>query len=222
VNGVATFFDVRSPSQGFAYAAPGLTTGPVRVICPRFSSPPGPTVVIGTASRPSVADVGPRSGPQGSNFSIVGTNFGPVGLCYASIGGNPIYFSVRSPSQGFAYVEPSLAVGTSGPVRVHCPSGTSDPGPVFTVTAPSPPPTVTAIDPSSGARGTAFSITGTGFVAGQCYASIADNPVYLAVSSPTTADAYVEPSLPADVSGPVRVHCPAGVSNAGPTFTVTG
>lgn len=221
VGGQATFFDVRSWTQGFAYAAPGLSSGAVRVSCPRASSAAnGPTLVIGSSATPTVTDVGPRSGPQGSTFSIVGTSF-VAGQCWASIAGNGIYFDARSSSQGFAYVEPSLPIGTSGPVRVHCPGGTSNAGPAFSVTTSTPPPTVSTVSPSSGARGNTFSITGTGFVAGQCWASIDNNPIYLAVVSGTQGTAYVEPSLAVGTSGPVRVHCSSGTSNAGPTYTVT-
>src|SRR5438132_6434170 len=116
---------------------------------------------------PTVTAVSPTSGPTagGTPIAITGTNFAAGAT--VSVGGTPATgVSVLSATQINATTPAHAAGPADVVVTIGGQASATNPGDQFTYVVP--PPTVTAVNPSSGttAGGTPITITGTGFAAG--------------------------------------------------------
>lgn len=111
----------------------------------------------------------------------------------------------------------SLAVGThSFLVTVGNSGGSNSAAFSWTVTSPTPAPTVSGISPTSGPAGTSVTISGSGF-SGATGVTFNGVPASFTVASPSS----ITTTVPAGATtGPMVVTGPAGSASAG-TFTVT-
>jgi hypothetical protein len=162
----------------------------------------------------------PTSGPVGTTFTIQGTGFAP------SIAGNTITFGTTTATITDATntqirgTVPNIPPGPY-PVRITTNGITTDVG-TFTVTVP--PPTITAISPTSGPGGTVFTLTGTNFstVPGENVITFTDRLTNVATTVAVTSATATQ------LTGTVPVAFVAGVytvsltvNNVAATNTVT-
>ena len=161
---------------------------------------------------PSITSLGSPSGSIGSSLTITGTNFG------ASQGTSTVNFNGTSAGNATAWSATSITVNvpsgaTSGNVVVTVNGGPSN-GVAFTVA-----PFITNLSRSSGAVGTAVTITGLNFGATQGASTVAFNGTVA-----TTVTAWSAISITANVptgatTGSVVVTVGALASN-GVSFTI--
>ena len=158
-----------SDTQIVATVPSSATTGPVTVV--GIAGPSNADVVFTTAN-PIITSVSPSSAPVGSQVQINGSGFG------ATQGSNSVKFNsvlatsiVSWSDTQIVAVVPSAA--TSGAMSVISGNVTSNTNIFFTV----PPPQISAIAPSSGAIGTQFTISGSGFQATKGSSSVTINGV---------------------------------------------
>lgn len=170
-NSVAADVIVLSPSTLIVTAPPGTGTVDIRVTTPSGTSAivseDQYTYISPSPLPPVVTNLDPSSGPNigGTRVIITGANF----IKDETV----VYFGTqRSSNVVFSSSSSLIATAPSGigtvDVTVSTPFGTSPivPEDQYTYTSTPLPPTVTAIDPSSGpARGkTAVTVTGTNFL----------------------------------------------------------
>ena len=181
--------------------------------------------VLGTASNgvaftvttagPSISGLSLTQGPVGAGFTINGANFGASqGTSTATLNGAPL--TVTSWIANMINVTvPSGA--TTGNVVVTV-GGTASNGVLFTVT---PPPAITAINPTSGPIGTNVVITGTNFgpTVGTIQSFVTFNGTQTRASN--WSDTSITAPVPSGATtGNVLVSV-GGVSSNGVVFTVT-
>jgi RHS repeat-associated protein len=117
------------------------------------------TAVSRPAPVPTVSSVAPASGPLAGGTTVTITGTGLTGATAVRFGTGVATFLVRSDTE----VSATAPAGSgSVSVTVTTPGGTSTGGAQSTFTY-LPVPTVKKVTPTSGAAGTAVSITGTGF-----------------------------------------------------------
>ena len=138
---------------------------------------PGITITVGTpAPPPSVGSVNPNSGAQGQSLSsviITGSNFQSGATCSfgAGITVNSCTFNSATQLTANISIGSTAATGTRN-VSVTNPdsqTGTLTNGFTVTTGAPPPPPTVSSVNPNSGAQGQSLPsviITGSNFQSG--------------------------------------------------------
>ncbi len=198
-NGTAATPTAWSPTSITTAVPAGASSGPVTVT---VGTQPSNTLLFTTASPPTLTAVSPGAGPVGIAVTLTGTNFGSAqGASTVSFNGTaamPIAWSATSIT---APVPPGAA---SGPVTVTV-GGTASNGVVFTVV---PPPTLTALSPTSGVVGVLVTLSGTDFGATQGASVVAFN------GTPATPTAWSTTSITAPV--------PAGASSGPVTVTVGG
>jgi energy-converting hydrogenase Eha subunit A len=187
----ATSFSVKSDTSITATSPAGQAGAvDVTVTTPggtSAASPPGDQFTYTPPPAPAVTSVSPSSGPAtgGTSVTIAGTNL--TGATTVDFGtGNPATFTVSSPTTIMATAP---ATGTLGgvDVTVTTPGGTSatSAGDQYTYVTP-PVPTVTAVSPPAGPRGTSVTITGTGFSGATTVDFGAGNSAAFTVSNSTT------------------------------------
>lgn len=163
-----------------------------------------------TTNGPSITSFTPTTGPAGTQVAITGTNF--TGATAVSFGGTPAAaFTVANATTINATVP---AGATSGPINVTTPQGTASSATPYQV---SPPPTITALAPATGATGTAVTLTGTNFT-GATAVSFAGTAATFQVASPTSITTTVPNGAG---SGPVSVTTPGGTGTSATPFVVT-
>jgi len=189
---------------------PVTTTGNVVVTVSGVSS----NGVNFTVLPPSITSIIPTSGPVGTSVTITGSGFGSSqqasAVGFNGLGAFPTSWSATS------IVVPVPTGATSGNVVVSV-VGMASNGVSFTVTPP--PPSVTSLNPTSGAVGTSVTIAGTNFSATQGTSTVTFNGT---AGTPTSwsATTIVVPVPTGATTGPLLVNVGAAFANGG-TFTVT-
>ena len=212
----ATSFTVLSDTRIRALVPRGAGSGRLSVTTPagtalsaaRFtvlgSAPP---VVPG----PQITSFAPALGPVGTSVTLTGTGFS--GATAVAFNGTLATFVVDSAAQITATV-PTGA--TTGRIAVAAPGGTGTSALEFTVTAPSPAPTITSFTPPSGAAGSSVVISGTGF-SGATALTFNGSAAAFTVDS----DARITAIVPAGATtGPIAVSAPGGSGVSATDFTV--
>jgi len=201
-------------STSITATTPAHAAGPVNVIVTNSDTQSG-TLTQGftytTVSNPppTLAGVSPASGPAAGGTAVTITGTGFLAGAAVSLGGTAATGVTVVNSTSITATTPAHAAGTVNVVVTNSDtqSGTLTLG--FTYTAVSnPPPTLTGISPVSGtaAGGTAVTITGTGFLAGETVSLGGTPATGVTVVSGTTITA----TTPAHAEGAVDVV----VSNA--------
>ncbi|HET7699053.1 MAG TPA: IPT/TIG domain-containing protein [Vicinamibacterales bacterium] len=170
------------------------------------------TIVVPLPVAPAISAIAPASGPAGQAVTIDGQNFGASqGSSSATFNGTPATVTSWSNTRIVAEV-PSGA--TSGPVVVTV-NGTSSNGVTFTVIQP---PTISALNPTSGIAGQQVTITGANFGSAQGSSTVRFNGVD---ATPTSwSGGSIVTTVPAGATtGPVVVTVNGLTSNGSP-FTV--
>jgi hypothetical protein len=169
-----------------------------------------PPPIPAPGTKPLIAALTPATGPENTSVTIDGVGF--TGATAVSFGGVPAtLFTVDADTQITATV-PAGAV--SGTVTVTLAAGSVTSATRFTVV---PPPTVTAISPTSGLGGTPVTVTGTGF-------TTATGVTVNGATAPFTvvSDTSIRATVPLDgTTGPVVVSNAAGASVSAVNFTIT-
>lgn len=167
------------------------------------------------APRPDVTDFNPKTGWQGAQIVITGTNFSYVNAVV--FGNTPAQsFTVDSPTQITAVV----GSGESGAIIVEATGGSDASSQSFTYLKP---PTITSFSPAFGKAGTIVTIRGTNFIEMVSVKFGGAVAASFTVVSPTEIRAEVG----SGASGHVEVTSKAGVTSS-PGFvfyyppTITG
>jgi len=173
--------------------------------------------VTGAASPPpSVTTLSPATGAVGTAVTISGANFG------TTQGSSVVQFNgtVAAPSSwsNTSIVVPVPAGATTGPVVVTVNSVASN-SVGFTIPIPIPAPSLTSLSPTTGAVGTAVTISGANFGATQGSSVVQFNGTSTTPSSWSNTSIVV-PVPAGATSGPVVVTVNAVASNSA-TFTVS-
>jgi IPT/TIG domain/Fibronectin type III domain/Calcineurin-like phosphoesterase len=168
----------------------------------------------GTSAAATITSVSPTSGAVGSAVTITGTNF--VNVSQVTFYDSPSPSWTVNSNTSITAVVPA---GTPSPGRwrVVTPDGTAVYDAAFTVTGT---PTITSVSPTSGAVGSAVTITGSN-LANVTKVTFYDSPSpSWTLNSPTSITAVVPAGTPSP--GRWRVVNPAYTAVYDPTFTVTG
>jgi hypothetical protein len=161
---------------------------------------------------PSISGFSPASGPPGTSVSISGSGF--AGATAVTFSGAAAAYTVVSDTQITATVP---AGATTGRIGVTAPGGSTTSATDFTVTAPTPAPTISGFTPPSGKQGTSVMISGSNFT-GATSVSFSGRGASFTVNSATSITATVPNGAK---SGPIRVTTPAGTATSASSFTVT-
>ena len=168
----------------------------------------------GGAAGPGISNLNPSSGPVGTSVTISGSNFGATQgtstVTFNGIAASPASWSATS------IVVPVPANATSGNVVVTV-VGLASNGVPFAVTVI--PPSITSLNPTSGAIGASVIITGVSFGASQGTSSVTFNGI---VATPTnwSATSIGVPVPNGATTGNVVVTV-GGLASNGMAFTVT-
>jgi len=167
------------------------------------------------AAAPTISSFTPTSGPIGAPVVINGNNFSGSDPDVTSVKFNGVSatFTINNPHKITATVP---AGATDGPISATNPDGTGTSANSFDVT-PSPVPTITSFDPSSGPVGTSVDITGTGFF-GASAVTFNTTTAMFTVDSNTQITATVPAGA---TTGTIRVTTPGGTAVSATSFTVT-
>lgn len=184
-------------------------TGAVRVTVAGTAST---TATFTIVPPPTLTSLSPTAGGVGATVTLAGTNFG------ATQGASTVRFNgtVATPTAWSAtsITAPVPAGATTGPVTVTV-GGQVSAGLGFTVI---PPPTLTALSPTSGGVGTAVTLTGTNFGTTQGTSAVRFNGT---VATPTAWSATsITAPVPAGASSGLATVTVGGQSSGGVTFTV--
>ena len=186
----------------------GATTGTLAVKASGITVNAGTFTILAT---PTVTSLNPASGPVGSTVTITGTNFGAT---QGTVSFNGTAATISSwTATSIAVVVPAGA--TTGNVSVTVSGVTVNAG-AFTVL---PRPTITSLNPATGAAGATVTVTGTNFGATQGTSSLTFNgTAATSISSwSATSITAVVPSGATSGSVVVTVN---GVASSGTAFTV--
>ncbi|MDQ6719460.1 MAG: IPT/TIG domain-containing protein [Candidatus Dormibacteraeota bacterium] len=210
-NGTAATYAVTDDSDITASVPAGATTGTIRVTTPGGFVDSSATFTVNTSPPPTITSFNPTSGVVGTSVVITGSGF--TGATAVAFNGTsqPTY-TVDNDTQITTTV-PSGA--TTGTIRVTTPGAFVDSSASFTVN-PSPAPTITSFNPTSGSVGTSVVITGTGFTGASAVAFNVASATYK-----LTDDSNISTSVPAGAtSGPITVTTPGGAVTSSASFTV--
>jgi YD repeat-containing protein len=162
---------------------------------------------------PNITSLSPTSGAVGTSVVITGTNFGSAQGSVTFSGSTGTISSWTDTS--ITAIVPAGA--TTGNVVVTAVGGAASSGVAFTVTGP---PTISALNPASGAALASVTISGSNFGASQGNGSVTFNGLGATVSSwSATSIVVIVPA--AATSGNVLVTAAGGVVSNGVAFTVT-
>ena len=167
-----------------------------------------------TQQTPAIAGISPVSGAVGISATIAGTNFG------ATQGGSTVTFNgIAATVTSWSGTSITVTVptgATTGNVVVTVGGQVSN-GVSFTVTVPAP--TITSLNPNSGAAGTSVIITGTNFGTTQGTSTVTFNGT--AATATSWSGTSITVTVPTGATtGNVVVTVGGQVSN-GVSFTVT-
>ncbi|MBI1761408.1 MAG: choice-of-anchor D domain-containing protein [Acidobacteria bacterium] len=172
------------------------------------------TITQGGGNCPTVSSISPTSGGVGANVMINGTNLsGLSGVKFA----NNVAASFVPMSDTFIIATvPNGAV--TGPITLSKPNCADVNTPTFTVTGGIACPTVTGINPTSGAAGSTVTITGTNFSGTNLVVFANEAVATFTVNSDTQITATVPNSA---VTGPITIIKSGCNEVRTATFTVT-
>jgi IPT/TIG domain-containing protein len=174
-----------------------------------FSAPgSGPSPL---AAAPTISSFNPTSGPIGTAVTITGTGFQDGSVVNdVEFNNSDATFTINSDAQIITTVP---AEATDGPIEVSDSDGTATGASDFDVT-PSPVPTVTSFDPTSGTTGTSVVITGTGLTGAT---SVTFNGVVATYT--LNSDTEIKAIVPATATtGPIAVTAPGGTATGSSDF----
>ncbi len=190
----------------------GATTGNVVVTVGGVASN-GVSFTVTTALI-NIASLSPNSGPVGSSVLITGTNFG------ATQGTSTVKFNGTAGTatawSATSITVPVPAGATTGNVVVTV-GGVASNGVNFTVTASSP--SITSLNPTSGAVGSSVIITGTNFGATRGTSTVKFNGT--AGTATTWSATSITVPVPSGATTGNVVVTVGGVASNGVNFTVT-
>jgi hypothetical protein len=188
----------------------------------------GAVEFLSTAAAPTLTSIAPNTGLRGAAVPVTLTGTNLTGAFLISVTGTGVTVSnlvvVSDTSVTATFTIVNLATLGARAVRVSTPGGVSNPV-TFTVTAP-PPPTLTSITPTSGARGTAVTVTFNGtnltgaFAVTGIGALIPVSNITVVSATQVTATLNITRAAPLGVRN-LGISTPGGNSNTLP-FTVTG
>ncbi|HET9248760.1 MAG TPA: IPT/TIG domain-containing protein, partial [Actinomycetota bacterium] len=211
-NNTNATFTVDSDTHITATVPAGATTGPIKVTTPGGTATSATNFTV-TAGGFAITSFNPTSGVIGTSVVITGVGFTDVNQ--VRFNGTSATFTVDSDTQITAIV-PGGA--TTGPISVTKPgNNTATSSTNFTVT-PSPVPTLSSFNPTSGTVGTSVSIIGTGFI-GASAVRFNGTSATFTVNSNTQITATVPSGA---TTGPIAVTTPGGTATSTMSFTVTG
>lgn len=180
-----------------------------------------------TVAAPSLTAISPNTGARGATVPVTITGVGLTGATAVNVSGAGVTVSGMTIVNDSTITASFAIAGTAGltarNVTVTTPSGNTN-AVVFTVTAPAAP-TLTAISPNTGVRGTSVAITLTGTnLTGASKLTVSGAGVTvsnLTVTSATTATAtFTITSTAALTARTVTITTPGGTATG--TFTVQG
>jgi IPT/TIG domain/Putative collagen-binding domain of a collagenase len=213
-NGTAATPTSWSGSSIVATVPRGATTGNVVVAVAGMVSN-GMLFTVTSASVPNITNLNPTSGAVGSSVSISGSNFG------ATQGSSTVTFNGTAATatswSATSVVVPVPTGATTGNVVVTV-GGVASNGVLFTVTSASTP-NISSLNPTSGATGTAVTISGSNFGSTRGSSTATFNGT---AGTPTSwsATSIVMPVPSGATTGNVVVTV-GGVASNGVLFTVT-
>jgi hypothetical protein len=188
----------------------------------------GAVEFLSSVAAPTLTSISPNTGLRGTVVPVTLTGTNLTGAFAVNISGTGVTVSnivpVSATTVTANFTISVTAATTARNVTVSTPGGVSNPV-TFTVTAP-PPPTLTSISPTSGARGTAVTVTFTGinlngtFAVGGIGALIPVTNLTVVSNTQVTATLNISRLAPLGVRN-LTLTTPGGASNALP-FTVTG
>lgn len=177
----------------------------------------GPSVSAAqvTTPNPVVERLEPTSGPPGTVVQMIGRNFRTDQ--HVLLGTTELEVRSRMPNR-WQLVIPAGA--TSGRIEIRLATGTAITGPEFRVTAPPPPPTVAAIEPSTATVGSEVRIRGENFSPRATDNSVSLNglPVVVRSASPTELVVIVPTGA---TNGPFLVRVAGSGEVSSPPVTIT-
>jgi hypothetical protein len=169
--------------------------------------------VNNVAAIPSITSLSPTSGVVGTSVTINGANFGATqGTSTVTFGG---VAAATTSWSATSIVAPVPAGATTGNVVVTV-GGAASNGLSFTVTVPSP--SISSLNPTSGAVGTSVTISGANFGAAQGSSTVKFNGT-TATASSWSATSIMAPVPAGATTGNVVVTVGGAASN-GVSFTV--
>jgi hypothetical protein len=208
-NNTDATFTVDSNTQITATVPGGATTGPIAVTTPGGTAMSATNFTV-TAGGFAITSFNPTSGVIGTSVVITGVRF--TGANRVRFNGTSATFTVNSNSQITAIVP---AGATTGPISVTKQGTTVASATNFTVT-PSPLPTITSFNPTSGTAGTSVTIIGTGFTGASAVRFNGTRATFTVVS-----DTRITATVPARATtGPIAVTTPGGTATSATAFTV--
>jgi len=173
-------------------------------------------------SRPTISNVSPLQGQAETSVTISGANFmdggGASVVTGVQIGLASATYSVSSSSKIVASV-PYGGVGIAGSVVVNTSAGTATSNQKFTVQS-SAAPTISSFSPTSGAAGTAVTVTGTHFT-GMTKVTLGDTTCLFTLASDSSLSFTVPSSLGAG-SYAIALTNTVGTTTSSTKFAVTG
>lgn len=169
------------------------------------------------AAAPTISSFTPTSGPVGASVVIHGDNFtGPdPDVTAVKFNGASAVFTINNPNKITATVPPGAS---DGPIAVTNSDGTATSAASFDVT-PSPVPTITSFNPTSGPVGTSVQITGTGLFGASAVTFNTTDATTFTVDSNTQVTATVPAGA---TTGAIKVTTPGGTATSATNFTVAG
>ncbi len=167
-----------------------------------------------TQQTPAIAGISPVSGAVGISATITGTNFGTTqGNSTVTFNGT----SATATTWNATSITATVPTGaTTGNVVVTV-GGQASNGVSFTVTVPAP--TITSLNPNSGAAGTSVIITGTNFGTTQGNSTVTFNGAAATAASWSTTS--ITATVPTGATTGNVVVTVGGQASNGVSFTVT-
>ncbi len=213
MGGVDATFRVVADSELVAMVPPGASTGEIFVLSSGDYTLSSGSFTVLASSPPSIVSFTPSAAGRGSPVTLFGSGF--TGASSVRFGDVEANFQLVSDTELTTFVPEAAG---SGPLRVVNALGTAVSTESFTVL---PPPTISAIAPTSAAPGDTVTLTGTGFTGtSQVFfgagAFMGGNATFTVDS-----DTQLRAIVPADAhNGSIRIFAPGGSAESAATFTV--
>ncbi len=155
---------------------------------------------------PTISSFSPTSGPAGTIVTLTGTNFTGASQVTFYWNVSTTNFTVNSPTQITVTVPSGVSTGKIG---VTTPGGTTNSYTNFT-----PAPTFSGFAPTSGAVGTAVTLTGTNFTGATTVKLNFTLATFTVVSA-----TQITTSVPSEATtGPIQVTTPGGTASSASIF----
>ncbi|PYU95571.1 MAG: hypothetical protein DMG25_03875 [Acidobacteria bacterium] len=209
-HGTAATFTVASDTRITTTVPAGATSGAISVT--NASGTGTSTSAFTIISTPVISSFTPTSGPIGTSVTLTGSAF--TGATAVAFNGAAASFTVVSDSR----IDTTVPSGaTTGTISVTTAAGTGTGTSSFSVTpAGSVPPAIASFAPTSGAVGTAVTLTGSNFTG---TTAVAFNGA--AASFTVVSDSRIDTTVPSGATtGAISATNGAGTGVSGSAFTV--